>query len=75
MQQQSLPHKKFLLISASLMIFHTRKKNDAGVETVNYTEFLPQVIRGKGHYDIMQRFGLYHWHTSSDFMLPVNFRL
>ena len=38
--------------------FDTRKKNDAGVETVNYTEFcspytgLPQVIRGDGHYDV-----------------------
>lgn len=48
--------------------FDTRKKNDAGVETVEYTEFstayagLPQVIRGDGHYKVMQRFGLYRWH-------------
>jgi len=36
--------------------------------TVNYTEFstpysgLAQVIRGDGHYDVQQRFGLYRWH-------------
>ena len=55
--------------------FDTRKKNDAGGETTNYTEFstaytgLPQVIRGDGHYNIMQRFGLYRWHI----MDPVRF--
>jgi hypothetical protein len=55
--------------------FDTRKRNDAGVEVVNYTEFctpysgLPQVIRGDGHYNVMQRFGLYRWHI----MDPVRF--
>ena len=55
--------------------FDTRKKNDAGVEEVNYTEFctpysgLHQVIRGDGHYNVMQRFGLYRWHI----MDPVRF--
>jgi hypothetical protein len=55
--------------------FDTRKKNDAGVEEVNYTEFctpysgLPQVIRGDGHYNVMQRFGLYRWHIKD----PVRF--
>jgi hypothetical protein len=55
--------------------FDTRERNDAGVETTNYTEFstaytgLPQVIRGDGHYNIMQRFGLYRWHI----MDPVRF--
>lgn len=48
--------------------FDTRKKNQFGVEEVNYTEFstayagLHQVIRGDGHYSVMQRFGLYRWH-------------
>lgn len=48
--------------------FDTRKKNAAGVETVDYTEFstpyagLHQVVRGDGHYNVMQRFGLYRWH-------------
>lgn len=48
--------------------FDTRHRNEAGVEQVSYTEFsnpytgLPQVIRGDGHYDVMQRFGLYRWH-------------
>jgi len=55
--------------------FDTRKKNDAGVEEVNYTEFsnpytgLPQVIRGDGHYQIAQRFGLYRWHIKD----PIRF--
>jgi len=30
---------------------------------------LPQVIRGDGHYNIMQRFGLYRWHITD----PVRF--
>ncbi len=55
--------------------FDTRKKNEAGVETVDYTEFcspytgLPQVIRGDGHYNVMQRFGLYRWHITD----PIRF--
>ncbi|CAN5212404.1 DUF2961 domain-containing protein [soil metagenome] len=55
--------------------FDTRKKNDAGVEVVDYTEFntpyagLHQVIRGDGHYQVMQRFGLYRWHIPD----PIRF--
>jgi hypothetical protein len=55
--------------------FDTRKKNDAGVEEVNYTEFstpytgLHQVIKGDGHYQIAQRFGLYRWHIKD----PIRF--
>jgi hypothetical protein len=55
--------------------FDTNKKNSAGVVESNYTEFctpyagLPQVIRGDGHYNVMQRFGLYRWHI----MDPVRF--
>jgi len=55
--------------------FDTRKKNAYGVEEVNYTEFctpysgLHQVIRGDGHYNVMQRFGLYRWHI----MDPIRF--
>jgi len=43
--------------------------------TVQYHEFttpysgLSQVIRGDGHYDVQQRFGLYRWHI----MDPVRF--
>jgi hypothetical protein len=43
--------------------------------TIQYTEFttpysgLAQVIRGDGHYDVQQRFGLYRWHI----MDPVRF--
>ena len=55
--------------------FDTQKKNNAGVEKSEYTEFsgpytgLPQVIRGDGHYEIAQRFGLYRWHI----MDPIRF--
>jgi Protein of unknown function (DUF2961) len=55
--------------------FDTRKKSAEGVETSAYTEFcspysgLPQVIRGDGHYNIEQRFGLYRWHITD----PVRF--
>ena len=55
--------------------FDTRKKNEAGVDEVNYTEFstpytgLHQVIKGDGHYSIAQRFGLYRWHLKD----PIRF--
>jgi len=55
--------------------FDTSKKNEAGVVETNYTEFctpyagLHQVIKGDGHYSVMQRFGLYRWHI----MDPVRF--
>jgi hypothetical protein len=53
----------------------TRKKNEAGVEVVDYTEHtgpyagLHQVIRGDGHYQVMQRFGMYRWHIND----PIRF--
>ena len=55
--------------------FDTRKKNEEGVEQVNYTEFctpyagLHQVIRGDGHYKVSQRFGMYRWHITD----PIRF--
>ncbi len=55
--------------------FDTRSTDAAGNEESHYTEFctpysgLPQVIRGDGHYDVMQRFGLYRWHI----MDPIRF--
>jgi hypothetical protein len=55
--------------------FDTRKKISTGVEVVDYTEFntpyagLPQVIRGDGHYQVMQRFGMYRWHIND----PIRF--
>jgi hypothetical protein len=55
--------------------FDTRKKNAAGVDEVNYTEFttpysgLCQVIKGDGHYNVSQRFGLYRWHIAD----PIRF--
>jgi len=55
--------------------FDTQTKNAAGVELSAYTEFctpysgLAQVIRGDGHYNVMQRFGLYRWHITD----PIRF--
>ncbi len=55
--------------------FDTHKKNDAGVDESNYTEFsnaytgMPQVIKGDGHYNIAQRFGMYRWHIAD----PIRF--
>jgi D-arabinan exo alpha-(1,3)/(1,5)-arabinofuranosidase (non-reducing end) len=61
--------------------FDTRSKNEAGVETVNYTEFsnayagLPQVIKGDGHYNIAQRFGLYRWHITDPIRFEQNLKV
>ena len=55
--------------------FDTRKKNEAGVEELIIQNFqlrmqvCHQVIRGDGHYNIMQRFGMYRWHI----MDPIRF--
>jgi hypothetical protein len=55
--------------------FDTKKKNASGVEITEYTEFntpyagLHQVIRGDGHYQVMQRFGMYRWHIND----PIRF--
>ena len=55
--------------------FDTRQKNSAGVDVTAYTEFstaytgLHQVIRGDGHYQVMQRFSSYRWHI----MDPIRF--
>ena len=43
--------------------FDTNKKNSEGIEESS------QVIRGDGHYNVMQRFGLYRWHI----MDPIRF--
>jgi hypothetical protein len=55
--------------------FDTRTRNASGVMESHYTEFstpysgLAQVIKGDGHYNITQRFGLYRWHITD----PVRF--
>jgi hypothetical protein len=55
--------------------FDTNRKNSQGIEESVYTEFctpysgLSQVIGGDGHYNVMQRFGLYRWHI----MDPIRF--
>lgn len=61
--------------------FDTRSKNEAGVEMVKYTEFntpyagLHQVIRGDGHYEVMQRFGLYRWHIADPIRFEKNLKV
>lgn len=61
--------------------FDTRKKNKSGVEESNYTEFctpytgLAQVIKGDGHYDIAQRFGLYRWHITDPIRFEKNLKV
>jgi hypothetical protein len=55
--------------------FDVKVKNASGVESIEYQEFttpyagLPQVIRGDGHYQVQQRFGMYRWHI----MDPIRF--
>jgi len=55
--------------------FDTQSKNTIGVSESHYTEFtspysgLCQVIRGDGHYNVSQRFGLYRWHLTD----PIRF--
>jgi hypothetical protein len=55
--------------------FDSKHKKADGTETSEYTEFcspysgLPQVLRGDGHYEIAQRFGLYRWHIAD----PIRF--
>jgi hypothetical protein len=55
--------------------FDTRTKNASGVETVDYTPFntpyagLHQVVKGDGHYKVIQRFGMYRWHITD----PIRF--
>jgi hypothetical protein len=55
--------------------FDTRKLNSTGGDDTEYTIFctpysgLHQVIKGDGHYNVMQRFGMYRWHI----MDPIRF--
>lgn len=61
--------------------FDTRKKNAAGVTEYNYTEFttpyagLHQVLRGDGHYEVAQRFGLYRWHIKDPIRFEKNLKV
>jgi len=61
--------------------FVTKKKNASGVPESNYTEFctaytgLPQVIRGDGHYNVSQRFGLYRWHITDPIRFEKNLKV
>jgi len=58
-----------------------KKKNQYGVESVEYQEFntpyvgLPQVIRGDGHYQVQQRFGMYRWHILDPIRFQTDLRV
>ena len=61
--------------------FDTRRKNEAGVEVVDYTYFstayagLHEVVRGDGHYQVMQRFGMYRWHIVDPVRFEKNLKI
>ncbi len=61
--------------------FDTHKQNAAGADESNYTEFstaytgLHQVIRGDGHYNIAQRFGMYRWHITDPIRFEKNLKV
>ena len=61
--------------------FDTHKKNTTGVEESAYTEFsspysgLAQVLRGDGHYNVSQRFGLYRWHITDPIRFEKNLKV
>ena len=61
--------------------FDTKRVNSAGVETSEYTEFsgpytgLAQVLRGDGHYNNAQRFGLYRWHITDPIRFENNLKV
>lgn len=60
--------------------FDTRKKEPA-VDMTAYTEFstayagLHQVIRGDGHYKVMQRFGMYRWHIPDPIRFEIDLKI
>ena len=61
--------------------FDTRQKNEKGIEVIDYTPFttpyagLHQVIDGDGHYDVMQRFGMYRWHIPDPIRFEKDLRI
>jgi Protein of unknown function (DUF2961) len=61
--------------------FDTQTRTASGGSESRYTEFtspysgLAQVIRGDGHYDVSQRFGLYRWHITDPVRFEKNLRV
>ena len=61
--------------------FGSKKIHPTGVEISEYTEFcspysgLPQVIKGDGHYNVAQRFGLYRWHIADPIRFEKNLKV
>ena len=61
--------------------FDTKQKTATGGMESAYTEFctpysgLAQVIRGDGHYNVQQRFGLYRWHITDPIRFEKNLKV
>ena len=61
--------------------FDTHKKNEANVDISDYTPFsspysgLIQAIKGDGHYNVSQRFGLYRWHVRDPIRFEKNLKV
>ena len=61
--------------------FDTGQTDKNGKEGSEYTEFtgpysgLAQVIRGDGHYNVAQRFGLYRWHITDPIRFEKNLKV
>ena len=61
--------------------FDTKKTDKDGNEITAYTEYsgayagLPQVIRGDGHYNNAQRFGMYRWHITDPIRFEKNLKV
>ncbi len=61
--------------------FDTHKKTEAGVDVSEYTPFstpysgLIQAIKGDGHYNVSQRFGLYRWHIHEPIRFEKNLKV
>lgn len=61
--------------------FDSMHKHADGSESSEYTVFcspysgLPQVIKGDGHYDVEQRFGLYRWHIADPIRFGKNLKV
>ncbi len=70
-----LRHRHRRLLLRFLRLRCERENPVRSFETLEYQEFntpyagLAQVIRGDGHYQVQQRFGLYRWHI----MDPIRF--
>ena len=77
---QLLTEQEQKIISAALMILiHEKKMKQVWKKSItpNSTSLfrLAQVIRGDGHYNVSQRFGLYRWHITDPIRFEKNLKV